>query len=536
MERITIHSLAADTSITVWWEKPVLPPKGYNIFLNGQLAQTTSRTHATLTGLEPDTEYEVRLVMQRTEAAQMPESTAASEPEAARRTVSAPMEDTRNEKLQKNGNGVGTSAVIRTQAVRRRLDVTKAPYYAKGDGMTRNTAVLQQALDDCGPGDCVYIPAGVFLTGALRGHSDVEIYLEEGAVLQGTDAIEDYLPRIPSRFEGMEMECYSSVLNFGTLDHNGGPNCHNVWIHGRGTIASGGKTLAWRIIEDERERLKDDLEALGDLVKECENDNTIPGRVRPRLINLSNCRKVRISGLTLQNGASWNLHMIYCKEITTDHCVFRSEGVWNGDGWDPDSSENCTLFAAKFYTGDDAVAIKSGKNPEGNQINRPTRHIRVFDCYSAFGHGICIGSEMSGGVEDVKIWDCDLAQSQNGLEIKATKKRGGYVRNVTVQDCTLPRIMMHSVGYNDDGIGAPVPPVFENCLFERLKLLGRYQDADGDGSMKPCAAIELAGFDAPGHELRKVTFRDIALTGEGMQTIQLQWCDGVRMENISVKG
>ena len=96
--------------------------------------------------------------------------------------------------------------------------------------------------------------------------------------------------------------------------------------------------------------------------------------------------------------------MIYCDDIQTDHCTFVSEGVWNGDGWDPDSSTNCTLFASEFFTGDDAIAIKSGKNPEGNEINRPCAHIRVFDCHSDCGHGICIGSEMSGGVEDVQIW------------------------------------------------------------------------------------------------------------------------------------
>ena len=73
-------------------------------------------------------------------------------------------------------------------------------------------------------------------------------------------------------------------------------------------------------------------------------------------------------------------------------------------------------------------SIKSGKNPQGNIIDRPTKHIRVFDCQSLYGHGICIGSEMSGGVEDVQIWDCDLANSLSGIEIKATPKRGGYVR------------------------------------------------------------------------------------------------------------
>lgn len=215
------------------------------------------------------------------------------------------------------------------------------------------------------------------------------------------------------------------MLNLGYLDHAKGPNCSDVLIYGKGVIASGGRTLAAAVIETEHQHLKDYLAANAGLVASCENDNTIPGCARPRLINMSNCQNIRISGLTLQNGASWNVHMIYSKDIITDHCIFRSENVWNGDGWDPDSSENCTLFACRFYTGDDAVAIKSGKNPEGNMIARPTRHIWIFNCVSEFGHGITIGSEMSGGVEDVRIWDCDLSHALYGFEIKGTPKRGG---------------------------------------------------------------------------------------------------------------
>ena len=166
------------------------------------------------------------------------------------------------------------------------------------------------------------------------------------------------------------MECYSSLLNLGTLDHTAGPNCENVILRGKGTIASGGKLLASRIIENERERLKEFLTQNADLVSTCENADTIPGRVRPRLVNMSNCRNVWMQGLTFANGASWNLHMVYSDQIVTDHCTIKSDGVWNGDGWDPDSSTNCTIFACEFCTGDDAVAIKSGKNPEGNAMFR----------------------------------------------------------------------------------------------------------------------------------------------------------------------
>ncbi len=477
-----LHTLATDTSITVWWHKPEKAPESYSIALNGKIAAHTDKTHCTLDMLLPDTEY----------------------------TVSVD----------------GMTCQVRTRAALRRIDVTAAPYFAKGDGITLNTAALQRAIDDCVENECVYLPAGIYMTGSLRLHSRMTLYIDEGATLQGTCEIKDYEPRIPSRFEGTEMMCYSSLLNLGHLDHHAGPNCEDVLICGHGTIASGGRTLAQRIIEDERIRLTEYLRELGDKVLECENLDTIPGRVRPRLINMSNCHNIRISGLTLQNGASWNVHMIYSDHITTDHCTFRSENVWNGDGWDPDSSEDCTLFGCRFYTGDDAVAIKSGKNPEGNVINKPTRRIRIFDCVSAFGHGVTIGSEMSGGVEDVRVWDCDLGNAMYGVEIKGTRKRGGYVRNVHLRDCTVARVLMHAVGYNDDGVGAPQPPRFSDCTFENVTILGKC--LDHEGNVKECAAIELEGFDVPGHEVRNVVFTNCKVRREAQ--ISMARCKDIRLE------
>lgn len=235
------------------------------------------------------------------------------------------------------------------------------------------------------------------------------------------------------------------VFCVGTPDHTSGANCSNILLYDKGTISGGGKALADRTIETERARLKNYLAQNAALVASCENDRTIPGRVRGRLVNLSNCAHVRTTGLTLQNGPAWNIHMIHCNDIVMDHCVIHSLGVWNGDGWDSDSAENCTLFAIRFETHDDSVVIKSGKNPEGNATNRPTRHIRVFDCTSICGHGICIGSEMSGGVEDVKIWDCYIAAAYSGIEVKGIPQRGGYVRNISARDCSFPRLMIHSV-------------------------------------------------------------------------------------------
>ena len=490
-----IHVLSAPDSLTLWWELPACPPDRYEVYLDGAACGATGKTHYTIEGLRPGSRYTVEVrPVGKIEAA--------------------------------------------TEAEKRRLDVTKPPFNAAGDGAADDTAALQKALDACGAGDCVYLPAGVYRCGALFGHSDTDLYLDEGAVLQGAAEPEAYAPRIRSRFEGTEMDCYASLLNFGALDHAAGPNCEHIRIRGNGTIRGGGYALAWATIQSERERLRGTLDPA--LVASCENENTIPGRVRGRLIGLVNCRDVRITGLTLADGPSWNVHMVYSRDIVTDHCLFQSEGIWNGDGWDPDSSEGCVLFGCTFRTQDDSVAIKSGKNPEGNVINRPARHIRVFDCRSEFGHGICIGSEISGGVEDVAIWDCDLANSQYGVMVKGTAKRGGGVKGLTVRRCTAPRVMVCQVGYNDDGIPAPCAPVFRDFLFEDLTLTGQYRDADAAltapggaaGALTPCAPVVLEGFDAPGHHLQNAVLRRLHLTGSGAQPIQLRRCAGVTLEDI----
>ena len=490
-----INYFVTSSSITLYWDKPYEADEStlYEVFLDGVKVGQTPKTHITLKELKPEQKINIEIKSQ-----------------------------------------VGVFALDAvTNKQKCKLDITKSPYFALGDGKTLNTAALQRAIDNCTKDDALYIPKGIYMTGALRLHSDMEIYLEEGAVLQGTENPEDYLPRIWSRFEGAELSCYSSVLNLGELDRNGGYSCKNILIHGKGTIASGGEVLGQRVIELEREALKDYLAELGDKIKECENSDTIPGRVRPRLINMSNAQNVILSGLTFKNGACWNIHMIYSDNIVTHDCTFISEGVHNGDGWDPDSSTNCTIFGCAFFTGDDSVAIKSGKNPEGNIINKPCKHIRVFDCVSKYGHGICIGSEMSGGVEDVYIWDCNLENSMYGIEIKGTKKRGGFVRDIHVKDCALPRIMFHSVGYNDDGIGAESAPVFENCSFERVAIKGVYQDMQK--STVSCDAIELCGFDEPGHELKNILFSYVTLGDKEhptIQTISLCLCEGITFKNI----
>ncbi|SFC11420.1 glycoside hydrolase family 28 protein [Butyrivibrio sp. YAB3001] len=493
-------------SAEIFWDLPTTATSDclYQVYVDGKFHIETSKTHASITDLSSDQSYEIEVFI----------------------LYSGENSDKSIGKL-----------TIHTAHEKKKIDITKSPYFCKGDGKKLNTEQIQQALDDCDKNSYVFIPSGTFLTGALNVHSDTEIYLDEGATLQGTDNPMDYLPKIPSRFEGHEMECYRSLLNLGNMDHNSGYNCQNVIIHGKGAIFGGGSSLAKAIAKIEGERLKEYINALGDRIKEYEKPETIASRFRGRLIGMNNCQNVWIHGLTLGFSPSWNIHFVYSDQIVTDHCTIKSQGVWNGDGWDPDSSTNSTLYACDFYTEDDSVAIKSGKNPEGNIINRPTRHIRVFDSVCHFGHGLCIGSEMSGGVDDVRLWNCDMGPTWSGIEIKATRKRGGYVKNVLVRDITASHVMMHSVGYNDDGEGAPTPPVLSDCRFERMHLLGRFLDNNaGKNEWHNCPSILLCGFDVHGYEIKNIEFKDIEMEepADGFEDIHTEFCENVSFENMKI--
>ena len=501
-----LTTLCFEDEIQVYFDRVRTLAEGecYALFMNGEKVAESRKTHFSCKSLSPEVEYAFAVYL------------------------SADGEKTL----------VG-EAKAKTLAMPRRLSVLD--FGAVGDGKTLNTAALQSALDAAGEGDCVYIPEGVFLTGGLFVHSNTYIYIEKGGVLQGTADFRDYLPKVKSRFEGIEQMCYQSLLNLGALDHTAGYNCENVILRGEGSILGGGAALCDSIIAEETVLLKDYMDSLGESIKECETAWTIPGRARGRLIQMANCRRVILSGLTLGNGPSWNVHFIYSREIITSGCYIHSSSVHNGDGWDPDSSEDCVIFGTRFETGDDCIAIKSGKNPEGNIIGRPTRNIRVFDCSAVSGHSIAIGSEMSGGVEDVTIWDCDMKNASWGIHIKSAEKRGGYIKNIRVYDTDAAMVrIVGTVGYNNDGVAAPDFARLSDFHFENMTLAGEsfFLHWEGKRMKNDINAIYVEGLDKEGCEIRRVTFKNIRLprlSDGGMQQILVKKARDVSLLDISAE-
>jgi len=360
-----------------------------------------------------------------------------------------------------------------------------------GDGIVMNTGAIQKAIDDCSPGGTVLIPAGTFLSGALFLKSDITLYIAMGGVLKGSEDPADYSPFIRNRYSGWEMETYASLINAGILDHTGNCNVNNLSIRGKGKICGGGAKLGNAMMEKEGYYS------------------------RARLICLLSCNQVNIQGLTLENSPSWTLHYIYCKNVTIHDLTIISENIRNGDGIDPDSSAGSYIFNCTFSNSDDCIAIKSGKNPEGYKLALPTEDLLIADCNFVEGHGLSIGSEMSGGVSNITIRDCVLSPAiRNGLQIKAPKERGGYVKNITVKDCNLNKIrIITEIGYNTAYEPAPETPSLGNMEFMNIDM------RNGD-IKKP--VIDVHGFRENAVPVVDVRFRNILLPDSSV--VELNYC------------
>ncbi len=501
-----------DDSITVYWKKSksIKDDFYYLIYLNNNQVAKINKTHYTFNNLNADTTYQIKVEIYVLN------------------------------KLTKTYLDCVTTKVAPNV-----IDVTKSPYNAVGDGVTLNTTALQKAINDCKKGERVYVPKGVYLTGALDLHSDMELYLEKGAVLQGSTCELDYLPKVNSRFEGYEMKCYRSLINIGSMTREKVYNCKNVVIRGGGTISGGSYKLAENIIKKEKEELLEYITSLGEKVKTFDSIDAICGRARGRLLCVSNTNNAIFSDIYFKNGPAWTTHYIYSKNIVTQNCYIYSRHIHNGDGWNPDSSENCVIFGTGFETGDNCVAIKSGKNPEGNIINRPTLNVFVFDCVINSGGGFAIGSEMSGGVKNVYMWDVDATKGLLGVRIKAPIVRGGFIKNVEVLDSKLCDISITTKYFcNLDGDSAKTPTTFENFYFENIYLTGEcyeyfnMRNSGGDESKvyqnekKYRKAISIIGPDNDGNEIKNVTIKDCTVLKRKLNDGQVFEIDNVK--NLSI--
>ena len=266
-----------------------------------------------------------------------------------------------------------------------RDSVNLRSYGAKGDGLTLNTKAFAQAIDELSRrgGGRLVVPEGIWMTGPIVLKSNIDLHLEKGAVVKFSSDTSLY-KIIDISFEGTDnRRCVSQLYANGI---------HDISITGDGVFDGDGdkwrKVRRNKVSPSQWERF---LKAGGVVDEKGENwypDDGYRNRVRPTLLTFQECERVLLEGCTFQNSPSWNLHPVFCKDVTVRHVYVRNpEYASNGDGIDIDACENVLLENSFFDCGDDAICIKSGKDADGRRHARASRNILIQDCTVFHGHG-----------------------------------------------------------------------------------------------------------------------------------------------------
>ena len=341
------------------------------------------------------------------------------------------------------------------------LDSIKAPVFPPGtysitdfgavnDGLTDCTEAINAAINAChnDSGGMVIVPEGRFLTGAIHLKSNVNLHLNKGAVLVFTGDRSKYLPLVHTRFEGMECMNYSpfiyaykqkniAITGYGKLDGQG-----QLWWSWKGPW-DGLLDIKWQ------EGMPSQSEANRKLQKMVEDNVPYQQRIfgdgynlRPNFIQPNRCEQVLIEGITIINSPMWIIHPLLCNNVIVRDLTLESLGP-NNDGCDPECSRNVLISNCYFNTGDDCIAIKSGRNNDGRRINIPSENIIIQKCVMKEGHGgVVIGSETSGNVRNIFAEDCimDSPNLDRALRIKSNAKRGGIIENIFMRNIEVKQV------------------------------------------------------------------------------------------------
>lgn len=370
-------------------------------------------------------------------------------------------------------------------------------------GVTFNSGTaINKAIDSCSKagGGKVIVPAGVFFTGPIVLKSNVNLYISEGATLRFSTNPKDYTPFVLTRWEGID--CYNykpliyaygetniAITGKGVLDGMAGNNSWWPWkgreeygwkkgmMSQEHNTATGGKKRLVAMMENQVP-IKDRMMAESDML-------------RPQFINFYKCDTVLIEGVKIERSPFWLIHPLLCSNVIVRNIIAESDGP-NNDGCDPESCKNVLIEGCYFNTGDDCIAIKSGRNFDGRAWDTPSENLVIRGCTMKNGHGgIVIGSEVSGGCRNVYAEDCimDSPLLDRVVRIKTNTLRGGvvenvYVRNIKVGECAeaVLRIEMnYEMGKSRQGEFYPLVRniYLENITSKRSKY-GVYIDGYKD--------------------------------------------------------
>jgi polygalacturonase len=403
---------------------------------------------------------------------------------------------------------------------------------AKGDGQTKCTAAFEKAIAACNKagGGRVVVPQGTFLTGAIHLKSNVNLVVSRGATVKFSKDPTDYLPVVFSRWEGTELMNYSpfiyafeqqniAITGEGTLDGQSGNDSWWPW--------NGRANYGWKEGTPSQRADRNGLQQMA--------EKGVPVRervfgaghyLRPQFIQPYSCQNVLIEGVRIINSPMWEIHPVLCTNVVVRSVDISSHGP-NNDGCDPESCTDVLIENCDFDTGDDCIAIKSGRNADGRRLNAPTQNIIVRHCRMKDGHGgITIGSEITGGVRNLFAENCrlDSPNLDHALRVKNNAMRGGLLEHLHFRNLDVGQVAhaVITIDFNyEEGAKGSFTPVVRNYTVDRVV------------SKKSKLALDVQGLaSAPVYDLslKDCTFDNVA-EGSIVKNVS-----GTKLENVKVNG
>ncbi len=439
-----------------------------------------------------------------------------------------------------------------------RRSVCLADFGGVGDGVALNTEAFAQAIDALVQrgGGRLIVPAGIWRTGPIALQSRIELYLDADALVV-FDPDRDLYPIIDTNFEGLDVRrCTSPIHAEGATD---------IAITGRGIIDGSGEY--WRELKRAKvgDRIWKETLARGGVVAEdgwawypdegymkarlsagslnypdpSLDENEIKTFLRPVLVSLRECERILLEGVTFQNSPCWNLHPLWCRDLTVKDVVVRNPHYsTNGDGLDIDGCDGVVVVGSSFDVGDDAICIKSGKDADGRRHAKTCRNLIISDCTVYHGHGgFVVGSEMSGGVENIRVSNCRFIGTDVGLRFKSARGRGGVVKDIWCDHIYMKDIVTYGIIFNLYYMGVSASEMSK----------------DGESDIQPvdettpefrdfyfsditCAGAEQAVFvnGLPEMPVRNLTVRNSNFTAD--KGVETHYYENVNFENVIVNG
>jgi polygalacturonase len=408
---------------------------------------------------------------------------------------------------------------------KRDFDVTR--YGAKADGKTDCTEAFRKAIDETARagGGRVVVREGAFLTGAIHLKSNVNLAVLKDATIKFITDPKLY-PIVLTRFEGHECMNYSplvyaldrenvAITGGGTLD--GQASAENWWAWKRGAKAGGANQ-------------QKAVTALGEM-----SENGVPvaerkfgdgGYLRPMFVQPYRCTNVRIEDITIANSPMYEMHPVLCRNVTVRNVKVASHGP-NNDGCDPESSVDVLIDGCTFDTGDDCIAIKSGRNADGRRLHAPSENLIVQNCIMKDGHGgVTLGSECSGNIRNVFAQDCrmDSPSLDRVLRFKNNAIRGGVIEHVYMRNVKTGQVAHAAIDvdfYYEEGEKGPFTPVVRDVEVVNLEV-------------KKCEmAWSLRGFkNAP---VRDIRLKNCTFDGAAKAAVT-ENVEGLTLDTVTING